>query len=89
MPQMKLGQADVYEADAPTAGGYATAGLPFEAIAMFVTSLVADLLAERLQTGRTDAPAFQSPSGVQLNVDCGPRDRCGCEPEDGCGCDDC
>lgn len=89
MPQMKLGQADVYEVGASAPGQLQTAGVPFEAIAMFVTSLVADLIAERLQPGRTDAPAFQGPSGVELNVDCGPRYQCGCEPEDGCSCDDC
>lgn len=87
--RMTLQGSDVYEvpsAEPPLQ----TAGAGGETIAMFVTSLVADLLAERFASnGRADAPPLQRPGGVELHVHCGPRDRCGYEPEDWCGCDDC
>ncbi len=87
--QMTLQGSDVYEV--PSAGpGLQTAGAGLETLAMFVTSLVADILAERFgSNGRADSPAFQGAGGVELHVHCGSRDRCRCEPEDGCGCDDC
>jgi hypothetical protein len=86
---MKLGSADVYEV--PTGGRpIATAGAGLESFTMFITSLVADLLAARLGNGRPDAPALERPGGVELHMYCcSRREHDRMEPECGCCCDDC